>query len=358
MLNHAGIGTYIRNVVPRVMRACPDWDYGLILRTGMTVPSDWLADLHAEVIHVASDIYSLTEQLELPAKQGHTDLYWSPHYAVPLLARGALVVTVHDLGHLALGDMYGGVARAAYARAMFAAVRQRAAHILVVSDFTRREFVKHVGATTAPITVTHNGVDPVWLGVDQTSVQRPRAQPYLLFVGSVKPHKNLRGVMGAFSQMTEHYAGDLVVIGDHAVQRTLDRDALGRARTLGDRIVFTGRVDDATMRAYVAHADALVFPSLYEGFGLPPLEAMAAGCPVVVSDRGALPEVCGDAALYCDPLDEGDIARAVSSLQDDTELRGRQIERGRLRAREFSWEDTAAITARALTETLSATAVR
>jgi glycosyltransferase involved in cell wall biosynthesis len=358
MLNHAGIGTYIRNVVPRVMRMRAEWAFTLFSSAKAPVPREWLQGLDARTLDVASDIYSLGEQIELPVKQGPAELYWSPHYAVPAFARGALVATVHDVGHLALGDMYGGVARATYARTMFEIVRRRAARILVVSDFTRSEFAKHVGVTNAPITVTHDGVDPVWLGVDRTSTQRPRARQYLLFVGSVKPHKNLRGAIGAFAKLADRYPGDLVVVGDRDVQRTLDHDALKRAESLGDRVTFTARVDDATLRAYVAHADVLVFPSLYEGFGLPPLEAMAAGTPAVVSNRGALVEVCGDAALYCDPADEGDIARQVSLLLEDAELRRRQIERGRARAAEFTWEKTATLTARALTETLDAGGAR
>jgi glycosyltransferase involved in cell wall biosynthesis len=250
--------------------------------------------------------------------------------------------------------MYGGAARIAYARTMFHMVRRRASHILTVSDFTRRELKNYVGTSRAPVTVTHEGVDPVWLRVDKTSTVRPRARPYLLFVGSVKPHKNLRGTIGAFAQLTDRYPGDLVVVGDHEAQRTVDREAVARGDALNGRVEFTGRIDDAKLQAYVAHADALVFPSLYEGFGLPPLEAMAAGCPCVVSNRGALPEVCGDAALYCDPLDDGDIARKVWSLLENSALRHRQIERGYTHAREFSWDTTASLTARALTDTLDA----
>ena len=352
MLNRAGIGTYIRNVVPRVMRARPEWKFTLITRDATTVPRDWQNDGDVRLVRAASDIYSIGEQLELPAKQGNTELYWSPHYAIPAFVRGALVVTVHDVGHLALGDMYGGVGRAAYARAMFELVRRRAAHILVVSEFTRQEFLNRVGKTSAPITVTHDGVDPVWLDVSSDTVERPRSRRYVLFVGSVKPHKNLRGAIGAFAKLADRYDGDLVVVGDRDAQRTLDNDAVRLAESLGSRVTFTGRVEDAQLRAYVAHADALIFPSLYEGFGLPPLEAMAAGCPVVVSSRGALSEVCGDGALYCDPVDAGDIARQVSCLLEDSALRTQQIRRGRLRAREFSWEKTASSTAQALTDTL------
>jgi glycosyltransferase involved in cell wall biosynthesis len=147
----------------------------------------------------------------------------------------------------------------------------------------------------------------------------------------------------------------LVVIGEHDRQRTIDDEALRSAAHLGDRVKIQGIVDDATLKQYVACAAALVFPSLYEGFGLPPLEAMAAGCPCIVSTAASLPEVCGDAVLYCDPRDPGSIAQQIMRLVREPALSAQLREAGRARAAEFTWERAALNTADALERALRKT---
>jgi len=344
MINHSGIGTYIRNVVPRVMGRLQNWQYTMLVARGAAIPAEWTSSAAIDVVECRSDIYSIAEQFELPFRQpASSDVFWSPHYNVPLMARGKLVVTVHDVGHLALSDLYGGALRQTYARSMFAGLRRRASRIMFVSDFTRREFERYVGTPPRGSAVIHNGVDSSWF--ETMSDKSPHPRPYVLFIGSVKPHKNLGGVLRALQLAGNAYAGDLLVVGDHVDQRTIDRDSLTLAQQLGERVRFAGRIDDEALKRYVAHADALVMPSLYEGFGLPPLEAMAAGCPCVVSTRGALPETCGDAALYCDPVNPADIARQIVRLNAEPGLRDEHIRLGRERARGFSWDACAVDTA-------------
>jgi glycosyltransferase involved in cell wall biosynthesis len=131
---------------------------------------------------------------------------------------------------------------------------------------------------------------------------------------------------------------DLVLVGKKEGFITGDHLVAQEAHRLGGRVKFTGYVDDQQLRQYFAHADAMVFPSLYEGFGLPPLEAMAAGCPVLVSNAGPMPEVCGDAALYCDPRRPEDIAAKLLGLMSDAELQDRLRRQGYERARGFTWD--------------------
>lgn len=348
MLRHAGIGTYIRNVVPRVIAARPGWRFTLL--TAPAALPDWAPSERVRFTSCSSAIYTIAEQVELPLRAPRgVDLFWSPHYNIPVFSRAPLVVTVHDVCHLAMTDLYGGAARLAYARYMFGTVRRRAREILFDSDFTRSEFVRHVGeprrSTTALL-----GVD-AWWGAIPTSPRPPR--PYVLFVGSGKPHKNLVALIRAFEllldRVPEH---DLVLVGSFEHQRTVDTDALTLARSLGRRVRLVGDADDAAVRTYVANAAALVLPSLYEGFGLPAVEAMAAGCPCLVSNAASLPEVCGDAALYCDPRDPADMAKQLERLLTDDVLRARLVRAGRARAGSFDWNVTAQRTAQVLDRAL------
>jgi glycosyltransferase involved in cell wall biosynthesis len=172
-------------------------------------------------------------------------------------------------------------------------------------------------------------------------------------VGSAKPHKNLIALLRAFDAardaLTDH---DLVLVGAFEHQRTLDAEAIALARSLGSRVRLVGDADDAAVRAFVANASALVLPSLYEGFGLPAIEAMAAGCPCLVSSAASLPEVCGDGAVYFDPNDPADIAGQLVRVLTDGELRARLVSAGRARAASFDWDDTASRTAAALDRAL------
>jgi len=290
-----------------------------------------------------SSYYTLAEQVELPLRcPPNTDVFWAPHYNVPLFLGRPMIVTVHDVCHLALPEATGGWLKQRYARAMFSHVGKSARSILFDSEFSRTElgrFATPRGRTAvAPL-----GVDESWFCARAHAPQRPLGEPYLVYVGNWKRHKNIPALLRAFKQAMSRIAHKLVLIGrseglnaDAAIDRELS--------ALGDRAVTTGEISASELRRWVAHADALVTTSLYEGFGLPPLEAMAAGCPCLVSEAGALPEVCGDAALYCDPRDENGVALRIVEIATDAALRSRLVESGRARASEFTWERCASVT--------------
>jgi glycosyltransferase involved in cell wall biosynthesis len=155
-------------------------------------------------------------------------------------------------------------------------------------------------------------------------------------------------LLEAFALMTTRVPHDLVLIGAISGLRTVDHGAISAAEEIGSRVRLVGRVDDSVLRAFVGHAAALVFPSLYEGFGLPPLEAMAAGVPSVVSDIPTLRETCADASEYFDPLDPHDMADQMVSVLTRPDVRRRLIDAGRLHAARSTWASTAHDTARAL----------
>ena len=350
MLRHAGIGTYIRNVVPRVVEAHPDWRFTLLGPRDSV--ADWSVSSAANVTFVPcrSRIYTLSEQLEIPIRLPRVDLFWSPHYNIPILSRAPLVVTVHDVGHLALPETYGGRGglKLQYARRMFDAVRRRAREVIFDSEFSHTEFTRYVGEPRRATTI-HLGVGADWF--EPISGPAPHSRPYIVFVGSAKPHKNLGTLLRAFERLRDTVPHDLIIIGGQD-QRTVDTPALAIAARLGDRVRTVSDADDDLLKRFVANAAALVLPSLYEGFGLPPLEAMAAGCPTIVSTAASLIEVCGDAPLYCDPTDPEDMARQIARLLGDPALRARLIKAGRARAAQFDWDVCASRSASVLERAL------
>lgn len=352
VIGSPGMGTYLRSVVPRVMALL-----GESARWTLVGPAErlhehgWVGAANVAVAPVGAPLYGAREQWEVwrAAARARAELLWAPHYNVPVAWGGKLLVTVHDVFHLAMRQIVRRADQRLYARVMFEAVRRRADAIVFVSEFSRAEFARHVGAARGQTAVVHNGVAPSWFHVE--SGRRPHVRPYLLFVGDVKPHKNLVRLVEAFERVAAAVPHDLLVVGKRDGMRTPDREVERAAARLGGRVVLTGAIPQNVLEQMVTHADALVHPSLYEGFGLTPLEAMAAGCPVLVARAASLPEVCGDAALYCDPLDAEDMARQIRRVLLDDTLRAVLRERGRRRAALFSWDAAASATARVLLET-------
>jgi glycosyltransferase involved in cell wall biosynthesis len=345
MKDRSGIGVYIRNVLPRLIASRPADRFVVI--GGPDVAELTPESARVELRHSGAPIYSIREQLQLPLlTPGDTDLFWAPHYNFPLALRKRAVVTVHDLAHLALPGLVHGRHRLAYARLMIRAAGASAATIFV-SQFTADEFQRILGRIPRNPVVIHQGVDASWFDVTPHTVS-PHPRPYLLFVGNVKPHKNLQGLLHAFRLLKDEIPHDLLIVGQREGfihgSPEVERDA---ARLEG-RVRFTGWVEDAEVKQLFAHAAALVFPSLYEGFGLPPLEAMACGCPVVASRSAAIPEVCGDAVLYCEADRPDSIAERVRHLLSDPVLTDEMRSRGRERARRFSWDRCAGETAQVI----------
>jgi glycosyltransferase involved in cell wall biosynthesis len=339
MAADSGVGTYLSNLLPRLVERRPEWRFTVLGRRAHLEALPWPGTAAATVAirDCTAPIYSASEQVELVAKCPRpVDLFWSPHYNIPLAYTGRLMVTVHDVAHLAMPEFAAGVAKQLYARAMYGAVRRRARAIVFDSVFSRSEFLRLVGGSRGAIEVVHLGIDPIWRR--QPAPDRPRARAYIVYVGNVKPQKNLGVLLRAFASIKDSIPHDLVIIGRKDGMRTADQALAVEARALGDRVELTGEIPFDRLRALVSNADALVAPSLYEGFGLPPLEAMAAGCPCLVSRVASHPEVCGDAASYCNPHDAADVAQALQRLLTDAGLRATLRERGTRRAAQFTWE--------------------
>ena len=262
------------------------------------------------------------------------DLFFSPGYNTPLFCASPFVFTIHDLSHIFCAENTSRSIRLYYATVMNRACH-RAASILTVSDFTRGQIIDWSGVPPEKVFKVGCAVDPAYRP-GEGSNRLPF--PYLLCVSNRKRHKNEYRIVDAFAKARLDPQVHLVFTGE----RTFDLKNRIESCQLSSRLYFMGVVPESELPSIYRGAEALIFPSLYEGFGFPILEAMACGTPVVTANVTAMPEVAGDAALLVDPTSVEQIALAMEQIVSDTELRQRLRQKGLRRATEFSWSSTAA----------------
>ena len=260
------------------------------------------------------------------------DLFFSPGYNSPLTCPSPFVFTIHDLSHVFCPENSSPLIRLYYASIMKRACR-RATDILTVSEFTRSQILQWSGVSPEKVHNVSCGVDSAYCP-DGDSYSFPF--PYLLSVSNRKPHKNE-------CRIVEGFAKSGVAADVHLVLTGLPNAALAqcieRGRVTGS-VHFTGHILEEKLPSLYRGAQALIFPSLYEGFGLPILEAMACGTPVVTSNVTAMPEVATDASLLIDPSSAEQISGAIDEVVNNASLRAHLRSKGLLRAKEFSWEKT------------------
>jgi glycosyltransferase involved in cell wall biosynthesis len=332
MLRSSGIGTYLAALLPRIVQRVERARFCLLGDPAALAGFEERG--RVEVRRLAAGVYSALEQPGLLARTPRdTQVFWAPHVNFPLASPGRLLVTVHDAFYVKPPrEARPRLDKAIYLGALMRALPRRAASIVAVSEFTKGELERKLGAFRGPIEVVHNGLEPAWL--EPTTAPSPHPKPYLLFVGNLKPHKNLARTLTAFCRAADRFGHDFLVVGGGDQQAY--RDAV-EARHAA-RVRFLGPLEKTALRATVGNAAGLVLASLYEGFGLPPLEAMACGVPVLVSRAASLPEVCAEAALYCDPESIEDIARGIEELLTNEATRARLVTDGRRRATRFDWD--------------------
>jgi glycosyltransferase involved in cell wall biosynthesis len=357
----SGIGRYLREVLDHLFRDEAFGRFRLLgdpAQVGAFARDAGAAD-RVEVVPLAPRFYAPAVHLRMAylASRGalRADAAFFPHYDVPPLAPlPPLVVTVHDLSHFVLRDVFPARKRVpAWLLARRAVSRARS--VLVVSESTRRDLLSRVPGAADRVHVVPQGVARVFFSPVRVGPLSAAADPpYLLCVGNRKPHKNLEAAVEVLRRLQPAHPGlRLVLAGEPLASEGPVRRRAAEAG-VGHLVEDAGAVDDAALAALYAGAACFVFPSLYEGFGLPVLEAMAAGAPVVAADRASLPEVVGDAGLLADPTDPAALAGAVGRVLADPRLRADLAARGRARAARFTWEATAAATAGRLREAAAA----
>jgi glycosyltransferase involved in cell wall biosynthesis len=344
-LHDFGIGTYIRNLLRQLARIDHDTDYVLLCRESDLDVAAQLGPNFRGVLEPSPN-YSLREQLHVPwvLRRERPDVYHAPHYVLPAGVRCRSVVTIHDCIHLMFPQYLPNRAAYAYARASMWAAARRSDCILTVSEASKRDILHFFDVPPEKIVVVYNAIDDhFWVAPPDEDVARVRERyqldhDFVLYVGNIKPHKNLVRLIEAFAEFRKDGfdAVKLLIIGDEISKLPALRRAVHRHK-LHKHVRFLGYLPDHTLAILYRLATVFVFPSLYEGFGLPPLEAMASGTPVVTSNVSSLPEVAGDAAVLVDPYDVDSIVDGLRRVVGDPELAATLRRRGIERAREFSW---------------------
>jgi glycosyltransferase involved in cell wall biosynthesis len=348
-----GIGTYIRSLVHAL--ACIDTKnrYTLVsgpseVRTLAGLPENFHTAIYARGDQTAADHLLFPMFL----RGLSPDLVHIPLNRVPLLMIKPYVVTIHDMANLFYDDQAG--VRMRLRRFRFRRGLVRANRVIAVSEATKRDVENLMGVPPQRLRRVYNAPDPEFARGSSSSEEKQRileryqiTYPYLLYAGNIRRHKNVPRLVEAFAVVREQLAGHaayqdlrLVIIGDTISQYPEVRQAVIKSK-MEHQVRFLGFVPFETLRCFYQSAAAFVFPSRYEGFGLPPLEAMACGTPVVTSSISSLPEVVGDAAVLVRPESVFDIARGIREVLTDDNLRAELIRRGHQQAARFSWERTA-----------------
>jgi glycosyltransferase involved in cell wall biosynthesis len=341
----SGIGTYIQGLFDGFTKIEHEVKWDFILSTAEHKDE---VELFARSIRYSkAKNYSISELFDISrlVNQTGSDLFHAPHYVLPLNVKPAAIVTVHDIIHLRFPDYFSPLQRS-YARWMLNRVKNKAAMVLTVSETTKRDLITELGFSEEKIMVTYPGVgerffNPVQKDtIAEFCLKSGLPQDYLLYVGNLKPHKNVNGLIDGWAKLNNSIRPPLVIVGSG--ERYL-KYLLKRAGKLGlsGEVFFPGRIANDDMTALYQGALGCVQPSWYEGFGSPPVEAMASGVPLAISNRGSLPEVTGDAAVVFNPAKVDEMISVLERLLTDTVLRTDLIQKGRQRAARYRWEKTA-----------------
>lgn len=360
-----GLGRYTQEVVDNVIKIASAEGAGfdfVIFLSPDNFDEFVCAETNVKKVRLNIKWYSWQEQLLMPfyLLREKIDLMHFPHFNVPFFIVGKFVVTIHDLilTHFptrratTLNPIVYRLKNLAYRLVIINAVK-RSKKIITVSEFTKQDIIKQFGVEEKKIAVTYEGVANLAKGRDSLFVAKLDNQEtleqfhipknFLLYVGNAYPHKNLETLLEVFVKLLNNRPDlRLVLVGkeDYFYNRTQDK---ARALNIWQKgnanspVIFPGYVSDAQLEIFYQEAKAYVFPSLYEGFGLPPLEAMARNCPVVSSDRSSLPEILGEAAIYFNPEDKNDMEKKIGQVLDNNEIRESLIANGLKQVKKFSW---------------------
>lgn len=365
-----GLGRYTQEVVDNIIKineaqaetAC---DFVIFL-SPYNYDEFIIESEHVKKVKINIPWYSWQEQIFFPFYifKEKLDLMHFPHFNIPILTPVKFVMTLHDLILIHFPTVRATTKSAivykfknfAYRLVLRSAVF-RARKIIAVSEFTKKDILNKLSVSSEKVVVTYEGVSNLARGRDslfvskinpqETKIQYHLGNNFLLYVGNAYPHKNLEKLLDTFILLKEKRPDyKLVLVGkaDYFYNRLRDYAKslnLWQRENLNSPVVFPGYVPDAQLEILYKEAKAYVFPSLYEGFGLPPLEAMAKGCPVISSDRASLPEILGSAALYFNPEDKYDFLAKINRVLDDEKLRNEMIAKGLKQVKIYNWWECA-----------------
>lgn len=343
-----GIGRYTHELLQHLLQIDQENEYvAFVNEEGRELLSDIPG--HLKVVYVGAKHYSLREQLQYLSslKREKLDLMHFAHFNAPIFYRGKSIVTIHDLtlSFFPGTKMNTWFHRLAYQKVIKSAV-YNAEHVIAVSENTKKDLQKLLNVPDEKISVIYEGANERFLqscsDQDQQAVKDKYGlkNPFFLYTGVLREHKNVPGLIEAFSRFLKQNPEnqmDLVITGRDDPKYAHVKE-LPKQFGIENKVYFLGLVSEEDLVAHNNAAYAYVFPSFYEGFGLPPLEAMACGTPVVASHISSIPEVCGEEnALFFDPYNIDDMAAKLGTIVKDQDLYQKLIENGKKRVGEFSW---------------------
>lgn len=311
MLKMSGIGTYIQNMMKR---DC--YSIALGNKQELLEYNEYLEN----IVAFDSKIYGVKEQLHFPYKELKKlkpDVLHVPHYNVPIFYRGKMIVTIHDLTHLILPEFLPSKFAKWYAKFMIWIALKKATKVLVVSENTKKDILKMFKVNPSKIEVIYNGVGEEFVKKEKKKIEYlynqysiPKNKKLLMYVGNLKPHKNLSRLLEAFSKLKNVEDYRLILVGKaftNQVNLKDVQDSLG----ISKYVIHTGMVEQDVLVDLYNLADLFVFPSLYEGFGLPILEALSCGTNVISSNTSSMPEVGGKCIEYFDPYNVEEMKKCI-----------------------------------------------
>jgi glycosyltransferase involved in cell wall biosynthesis len=348
LINTSGIGTVVQNTIPYLP---PFFRVVLLGKPSELALFSWARA--CEIIDFDIPIYSIREQIAFIREIPACDIFFSPHYNVPLLKIKALqrVVIIHDVNHAALAQDLSFLQRK-YARLVINRALKLSNQVITVSNFSKTEIVKYFGIQEKCLQVIKLGVDKEIFKADEGLVKQvvkakfQLPDGFVLYVGNVKPHKNLKTLVNALGILKKERPAELphlVIVGKKDGFITEDTYIIDLINSLHlqDHIKFTGYVAKEDLPAIYNLASLFVFPSFYEGFGLPPVEAMACGCPTLVARAASMPEICQEASEYFNPTDPNELAQKITYILQNEPVLQNLKAKGLALAQTYNWQNTA-----------------
>ncbi|MBU0646975.1 glycosyltransferase family 4 protein [Patescibacteria group bacterium] len=360
-----GLGRYVQEVIDNLIEIDQVNKYVIFLGKENFADFKIVDSKRVKKIMINIGWYGFKEQLLFPFYiwREHLDLMHFPHFNVPIACPVKFVVTIHDLILIkyptlratTLNWLFYKIKNLAYKLIISSAIKH-SQKIIAVSDFTKKDIISQFKVLSEKVVVTYEGVAETLIQKQQNQndlekkdflLSNKIVKPYLLYVGNGYPHKNLEGLIKAFQIIIKKYDNlQLVLVGrkDYFYKRLKEYAEelnLWQENSIDSKIIFPDFVPDNKLNILYNQALFYIFPSFYEGFGLPPLEAMANGCPVISSNRTSLPEILGQASNYFNPEDQSDMLCQIERLINDSDLRKRLVKLGYEQIKKYSWKDCA-----------------
>ncbi|WP_264535684.1 glycosyltransferase family 4 protein [Flavobacterium sp. N1736] len=339
LINASGIGTYLKNVIPGILHAFDE--VSVLGNTAEIQLFDWSKNV--EIIEFNAAIYSIKEQIQYPFIVPKCDILWCPHFNAPIFSVKAdkIVTTIHDAYHLNPSASISYLKKK-YAKILFENAVRKSKIIFTVSEFSKSEILKYTNANPEKLKIVYCGVDKSFFRNVKYKSDLKLPQNYILYVGNIKPHKNLIVLLKAYASFSEEFKSkySLVFVGKKEGFLTEDNQIHNFiiSNNLQKHITFTGYIDDSEIPKIYHEARLFVFPSLYEGFGLPILEALASHTKVISSSAASLPEVGGEAVLYFDPDNYLELAGIIKNNIEDSSKNELLFAQGEKQLEKFTWK--------------------